>query len=106
MTEYTPRVANVSSKAHCEWCCDDGYVLVGYNRLGTDEMGPCPYCEKGFAIEFPEKPRVGPWGIEGYWRGRSTTGIAKICNHGVRPVGPPPDWNALVRRATEETPAP
>ena len=42
-------------------------------QLRYEEMGPCPMCQLGFLTEFPrvgEKEKTGPWGVEGFWKGR------------------------------------
>jgi hypothetical protein len=77
------RITNGTGTTHCPYCCDEGWVLVGFSRGSADQMGPCPRCERGYAIEFPKSGK-GPWGSEGYWRGRSTSGIEKTCTHGQR----------------------
>jgi hypothetical protein len=83
----------------CQRCDDTGYVVVqtrpaepyvlGGNRVEPaegacyDEMGPCPFCEKGAAEEFPDeskqnkaKPITSPWDAgEGFWQGRAPTDI-------------------------------
>jgi hypothetical protein len=57
-----------------------------------EEMGPCPDCERGFRLEWgigvlkdkSQPPKVldrwdvrgGPWGPEGYWRGRDPDELA------------------------------
>lgn len=35
-----------------------------------EQMGPCPKCEKGNAVEFPPEGKPGRWGPSGYWQGR------------------------------------
>ena len=35
-----------------------------------DEMAPCPFCLKGYAIEFPPNGKLGRWGSEGFWQGQ------------------------------------
>lgn len=101
------RVANYTGSETCRRCLDDARIVVSvrrepvyrYTRKGsvvscwtladareqagwaeTEEMGPCPLCERGFRLEFGigrnkdgseyENPRGGPWGRDGYWRGR------------------------------------
>lgn len=60
---------NVTGSRHCAYCRDDGLVVVNERADGAEEMGPCPHCERGHLLEFPEgKP--GPWGQAGYWKGR------------------------------------
>jgi hypothetical protein len=78
------RVANVTGDAHCVFCCEHpGWVFVGWSGVGTDEMAPCPKCERGEKAEFPETPRgryALPWtGRGGYWQGRSTEGVGITC---------------------------
>lgn len=61
----------------CLRCDSSGYTVVGtHEHCGAtyEEYGPCD-CEAGKLVEFPPpsekgKPRVGPWGNDGYWRGR------------------------------------
>src|SRR6266542_2243681 len=88
------RTQNVSAKNSCRWCGDEGmapvqvrpahehlrcgkHVFAAPANSGYEEFAPCPYCEKGFAVEFPTaNPKsgrptdAGPWGKDGYWRGR------------------------------------
>lgn len=62
-------------------------VLIQPNTSSKyEEMGPCPRCVIGFRVEFGigvkknsreeildawwVNPRGGPWGRDGYWRGR------------------------------------
>lgn len=37
-----------------------------------EALGPCPHCERGKTLEFPQEGR-GRWGKDGYWRGKSTS---------------------------------
>ena len=58
----------------CRYCVD-GW-LVASRRGEFEEWGPCPKCPAGKLLEFPmpdEKgtQRFGPWGVGGYWQGRS-----------------------------------
>jgi hypothetical protein len=78
-------------RPECDVCGDDGQVIVGKRRdrirnLKTremsvtdpiDEYGPCPACARGRALEFPEDS-TGPWGPEGYWRGRDWRSILRV----------------------------
>ena len=65
--------------------CDDGWVVV--TRRGEfEEMGPCPKCPAGKLIEFPmpdAKGRtvMGPWGVGGYWQGRSELEVQLSPRH-------------------------
>lgn len=74
----------VDPEPECILCRDHGYVEVGWEtrlvrvkgvpkmvRQG-EQMAPCPKCQRGKSIEFPLEA-VGPWGPEGYWRGRKWT---------------------------------
>ena len=98
MRASTPsgRIENIGkTSAHCPYCCDEGWVIVALVEalrmtrkdgmyvpvrdeagepevLGHhEEMGPCPACLKGERIEFPRmEATFGPWGSQGYWRGR------------------------------------
>jgi hypothetical protein len=62
----------VSDKSYraCQICEDGAWVVVGVSECGTDQAAPCPACARGKMIEFPLE-RVGPYGKEGYWRGRN-----------------------------------
>lgn len=77
----TERIANRSGHRHCKWCCDDGWVSARIRypvrmvdgvetraiEHPIDEMGPCPACEKGFAIEFGQAgSKLWPGG---FWKG-------------------------------------
>jgi hypothetical protein len=74
------RLANVSGAESCPTCGDEGLCTVGTETrrgLGgssfeVDVVGPCPRCERGFAVEFGVGAQdVGPWGRQGFWRGRA-----------------------------------
>lgn len=65
------RICNMSARDTCEFCLNEGLVMVGTRAEGTRPMemyGPCPHCERGFRIEFPDKDR--PRWENGYWQGR------------------------------------
>ena len=71
------RVANLTGGEECATCRDDAIVTVGSERRAAgadrayfvDVLGPCPNCERGLRLEFPNDG-AGPWGKDGYWRGR------------------------------------
>ncbi len=82
-------IRNVTGQETCPWCHDGAQVFVGYSQAGTDQMAPCPKCERGDRLEFArstqEKGRDGkfhetprripdPW-KDGYWQGRPTDGV-------------------------------
>ncbi len=68
----------------CRLCEDDGVLTAGYTVVhnvrngvvthsrGADQVVPCPKCARGKALEFPLES-TGPWGSEGFWRGRKHT---------------------------------
>ena len=73
----------------CNTCIDQGLVSIGTHRYvwmkpgaeprsleGADLMAPCPDCSRGRTIEFPLEG-VGPWGPDGFWRGRGHTVISQ-----------------------------
>jgi hypothetical protein len=78
------RIQNVSGSEHCTYCCESpGLIMVAWVHTRKDiphegspadcrgcseQTGPCPFCEKGRALEFPENGRK-PWGPQGFWRG-------------------------------------
>jgi hypothetical protein len=76
------RIANKTGEEKCETCSDDGTVVASIEiRDGVeyDVAGPCPQCEKGFAVEFgigrdrdglETRAKRAPWGPSGFWRGR------------------------------------
>ena len=91
------RTRNRSGAEHCRFCDDTSYVVVavryalkhgnGEERVGPfEEVGPCPFCELGFAEEFPDlskrkeqsRPTEPPWGDAGFWQGRPTTEIRPL----------------------------
>jgi hypothetical protein len=78
------RIQNVSGHGHCEHCCGSGnkygkgWVFVGWSGVGTDQMAPCPHCEAGWEVEFPDKGKP-PWGFNGYWQGKNSEGLEKTC---------------------------
>jgi hypothetical protein len=89
-------IANLTRSDSCPYCHDEGQLEVSTRQeiwprdeiakggkkvpkkteATVDEYGPCPRCEKGQRMEFPEpdakgRVRVGPWGPDGFWRGRT-----------------------------------
>jgi hypothetical protein len=80
------RFANVTGHAVCPHCVD-GLALVQtrpatasivrpHGRLerreaqgSYEEYGPCPWCELGFKVEYPEEKHARAWPL-GYWQGR------------------------------------
>jgi hypothetical protein len=77
------RVANKTGEEECERCGDDGTVVASIeirdDGAEHDVAGPCPNCEKGYAVEFgigrdrdglELRAKKPPWGPNGFWRGR------------------------------------
>lgn len=58
------RTPNVSKREPCRYCGFSGWCV-----LSDESAAPCPFCEKGFDVEFPSSGK-GPWGEDGFWRGR------------------------------------
>lgn len=79
-TALTTRLDNLEGGKHCPFCCGHkpGWVFVGWSGDGTEQYGPCPHCALGYLVEFPEKGR-GPWGPDGYWRGKPIGGVEETC---------------------------
>ncbi len=64
------RTANVSGNAHCRWCANSSFVAVRHQAHPfAEDMGPCPYCEKGALVEFGETGQKR-W-PKGFWEGRT-----------------------------------
>lgn len=84
----------VDPEPDCIVCRDSGQVEVGWETRLTrfknearmvregEQMAPCPRCERGKSVEFPLES-VGPWGPEGFWRGRKwnviRTGVVEVA---------------------------
>lgn len=85
------RTPNWSEDSLCDWCLNTALVTVsGEVHEGGDgtAQAPCPYCERGWRVEYAigvrkdsrdkvvdsehGNPRGGPWGLDGYWRGRTS----------------------------------
>lgn len=77
-------IRNLTGSEQCGFCHDDAQVFVGLNAIGTDQMAPCPKCERGSRLEHStsatvrgrdgktvDVPRKPPW-RDGYWQGRPT----------------------------------
>lgn len=76
------RIANVTGEETCSRCGDEGMLVVCVEtRDGAeyDQVGPCPFCERGYRAEFgigrdkdgnEIQARRPLWGAEGFWRGR------------------------------------
>jgi hypothetical protein len=83
------RIKNLSSDEICPDCADEGLAVAALRpspdrpepEYAYEEFGPCPSCERGFQVEFPPEPAVGPWGKSGYWRGRPATVISSPVKH-------------------------
>lgn len=89
-------IPNRTEDAHCQWCCNDAVVPVaqetrrklrwnGKHAVDTGETyleevyGPCPACERGNDHEFPSDGKWGPWGRDGYWKGRPYADLPRQC---------------------------
>lgn len=105
----TPVTQNAHAEGeHCAWCCmHPGWVLAYTRADGSEEMGPCPNCERGRKIEFGA---VGfdQWGSQGFWRGRPTN-LVRSCRCNEPRKGPPQEaraWKDMLMKGTEDvTPA-
>lgn len=78
------RLQNLTGSENCPTCFDDGLCVVATEPqltgsgalVNVELMGPCPRCERGFRAEFgirgdeSSDVRGGPWGPDGFWRGR------------------------------------
>lgn len=84
------RLANYTGSERCPACDNSAQVIDGTEsrlhptrpaeRVSFDIVAPCPFCERGLRFEFGfgrtkegreyENPDGGPWGKDGYWRGR------------------------------------
>ncbi len=86
------RVQNVTtkperSKVMCQYCGDDGQVVVEGPMGGYDEAyGPCPFCEAGLRFEYAN-PTV--W-QQGFWQGRDVT--PDLQPRTFAPLEGPPKW--------------
>lgn len=95
-TRRGKRCHNWTADEHCATCADVGTVDLVAERYarhtrpdGTQAwvesivVGPCPFCEVGYRFEFGIVnvatddgkvdrviPGGGPWGSDGFWRGR------------------------------------
>jgi hypothetical protein len=113
------RTRNVSRKGkeQCDWCDETGFVVAGIRQARSvslvdgetierlveyEEVAPCPHCERGFAVEFPNAERIGqgkpgirpPWDMEkGFWQGHSTADIRPMVER-VEPPEAEPGENA------------
>ena len=59
----------------CAYCTDGLVVVQGPTDAYAEAYGPCPKCEAGHLVEYPApdakgRQKPGPWGENGYWRGR------------------------------------
>src|SRR5207247_170349 len=105
------RTKNMSARETCDWCDETGFVIASIRQersarlvdgeiieqvVEHEEMGPCPHCERGFAVEFPNAKRFEgsgrpagiepPWDREeGFWKGRSTGDIRPMVERGQAP---------------------
>ena len=118
------RIKNRTGKERCRWCAGNGYVVVQTRKpdrvrvAGTriqgeastesfhDEMGPCPFCESGFAEEFPDTSKDTsirpPWGEEGFWKGRQPVELVPLEAADARPL-PPAVQRERLRELLETT---
>lgn len=80
------RTANITDRECCRYCADDGLVVV-QTRGPFEEMGPCPFCQQGYLLEFgdPGQSSKREW-PNGFWQGRPPTGIVPLEEEGSRPL--------------------
>lgn len=71
------RIPNMTGNDRCRWCLDDGLV-VAQTRGPYDEMGPCPFCQKGYLLEFGDGSQKKLQWPDGFWQGRPPTGIVPL----------------------------
>lgn len=78
--------ADRRNRKRCGACADSGWAEVNHRvdthndqSASVEEYGPCPFCARGLAYEFPTIPALPekaramiptPWGSDGYWQGR------------------------------------
>jgi hypothetical protein len=103
------RILNWTNRAlTCPRCHNDGTIYVSSSTVVVqrpkeetseyvyDADGPCPTCEKGYRIEFAlsvkrnqngvviddayPNPAGGPWGRDGFWRGRRPEDVLDTAN--------------------------
>lgn len=64
------RTRNLTGRDRCETCDNGGWVTVAFQpRPFGEEMGPCPHCERGYAIETGESGSKR-W-PDGFWASRT-----------------------------------
>jgi hypothetical protein len=82
----------IAPTEQCPFCLDEAYVFLGWSKVGTDQFAPCPRCQRGYRAEFAvwiqRNSRSGkyeerqnpkpPWGLEGFWRGDSVSGVTPV----------------------------
>lgn len=117
-TLETRRIDNYSGAAACPHCANSGIVCSAKRQQFkttpdlVEEMAPCPKCEKGGRMEFglykdkegneEQHKGGGPWGEQGYWRGKMHTFWAELP-HGIEdgPREPIPEWVKVWRFARD-----
>jgi hypothetical protein len=88
--------------------CPRVYAPVTVDEVGLryEEEGPCPMCQIGYRVEFPPAserlldPRPGPWGRDGYWRGRDAFDVNPLEKPGSKPL-PKPENARRMRELAE-----
>ncbi len=111
----TDRIANLTRSETCGYCSDDGTAVVSHRAPELamvmvkgkltkrepvagefyEEYGPCPWCEKGYQIEFGIGHKLDargqrqeyrnphpPW-RDGFWKGRPTVVAESPPKHSI-----------------------
>lgn len=97
------RLRNYTGSEDCRACSDSALVVAEHRPGGSPNKpvqieiyGPCPFCERGFRLEFGlgkdrnggELTGPGVWGEDGYWKGRELPpGLEELAGGPCRYVG-------------------
>lgn len=113
-TRIRNRIPPRSLREKCKWCGDTGNVTIRTRQddfarrvsakgekphyeaatsQPIEEVGPCPFCEMGYDLEFPSQDDVKtgkrirpPWGMDGFWQGRETADVEPLYPTGTTPL--------------------
>jgi hypothetical protein len=67
-------------------------MTADVDGLRHEEMAPCPMCQVGYRVEFPQpsdknpNPGRGPFGEDGYWKGRDAVDLVPMEASGSLPL--------------------
>lgn len=108
LRDPTPATINRAGKPVQMMTALERAQAAGASEAGLryEEEGPCPMCQIGYRVEFPAPservpdPGPGPWGRDGYWRGRDVFDVTPLESPSSKPL-PKPENAKKMRELAE-----